>query len=485
MSDYLGSVALPSMKQRQKKLCQVKMKARAEPVYHDSSNFGVRMLEKLGWSEGKGLGKREDGMAAPILPKMKQDIEGFGYAGEKDDHWTQHDQDFNQLLLSLNGGDKHPGMDDADRAKIKSLEEKSKNSRARVHYKKFTRGKDLSRASEKDLANIFGKRSLEEIKSPVEEEPDQQKEEHEETNILGLTTIQSSMSLQDYFKAKMKQKSIGIQPDTEDKTEEPTKKKKRVRNLESYEGIEGQNEKPKDDESQAILEASPTESTKKKRKRKQVDVMDEITLNEEDPNSKKSTTEIENESNAQEIKSNMSLQEYFKKKLKEKLSSSKSCVFEQNTTQSSSTEEIIKKKNNKKVELETTQEFSANEELVELPKKKKKKSKIAMEDALEVLNEHLAETLREEPPKKKSKKEKRKPSTDEACSVLEPNSAVETESQHKKSKKKKKQHLEDTESKQQQETDNASADPHSKKKKKKDVPEAADDEITCPVKATD
>ncbi|XP_055547005.1 G patch domain-containing protein 4-like [Wyeomyia smithii] len=216
MSDYLGSVALPSMKQRQKKLCQVKMKARADPVYKDSSNFGVRMLEKLGWSEGKGLGKREDGMAAPILPKLKQDGEGFGYAGEKDNHWTQHDQDFNQLLQSLNGVET-PAEELANTVTMKSLEEKSKMSRARVHYKKFTRGKDLSRASEKDLANIFGKKSLEEVKSIVpENEEDEEVQSNsaqpEETNILGLTTINASVSVRDYFRNKMQSKNLDCTP---------------------------------------------------------------------------------------------------------------------------------------------------------------------------------------------------------------------------------------------------------------------------------
>ncbi|XP_058449930.1 G patch domain-containing protein 4 [Malaya genurostris] len=222
MGDYLGSVALPSMKERQKKLCQTKLKPRAEPVYNDSTNFGVRMLEKLGWSEGKGLGKKEDGMAAPILPKLKQDSEGFGYAGEKDNHWTQHDQDFNQLLKSLNGED-GTTEDQGELARIKSLEEKSKNSRARVHYKKFTRGKDLSRASAKDLANIFGKRSLNEVKLQTSELETDKKpsniSESEETNMLGLTTINASMSLQEYFKSKMRKKFKTEEDATHNKAE--------------------------------------------------------------------------------------------------------------------------------------------------------------------------------------------------------------------------------------------------------------------------
>ncbi|EAT45046.1 AAEL003676-PA [Aedes aegypti] len=276
MGDYLGSVALPSMKMRQRKLCQIKQQPRAAPVYNDSSNFGVRMLEKLGWSEGKGLGKREDGMSAPILPKMKQDAEGFGYAGEKDDHWTQHDQDFNQLLKSLNG-EEAPPVDEVDMAKMKSLEEKSKNSRARVHYKKFTRGKDLSRASEKDLANIFGKKSLDEVKNnklAVEEADDkddvEDKSDSDETNVLGLTTIKASMSLQDYFKSKMqekfgqaKQNSV-IEPELEAETEDTTSKKKSKKSKKSAEAeLDETVANPTED----VAECSE-EPTKKKKKKK-------------------------------------------------------------------------------------------------------------------------------------------------------------------------------------------------------------------------
>ncbi|XP_058816439.1 uncharacterized protein LOC131679717 isoform X2 [Topomyia yanbarensis] len=283
MGDYLGSVALPSMKQRQKKLCQVKSKPRAEPVYNDNTNFGVRMLAKLGWSEGKGLGKREDGMAAPILPTLKQDGEGFGYAGEKDNHWTQHDQDFNQLLKVLNGEEASAG-DQVELKKIKSLEEKSKKSRARVHYKKFTRGKDLSRATEKDLANIFGKKSLDEVNyqsSEIEtkEEIQENKPESEETNILGLTTVTATMSLQDYFKSKMRNKfgSMGNDPkivagenqELHDQLLEVSQVEHIDIKEKKYSGVELSDDVRQDDNSEECMnEISKKKSKKSKRKRK-------------------------------------------------------------------------------------------------------------------------------------------------------------------------------------------------------------------------
>jgi Pin2-interacting protein X1 len=42
------------------------------------SSFARRHMEKLGWKEGDGLGKRGDGMKKHIKIKKKQDNEGLG-----------------------------------------------------------------------------------------------------------------------------------------------------------------------------------------------------------------------------------------------------------------------------------------------------------------------------------------------------------------------------------------------------------------------
>lgn len=404
MADYLGSVALPSMKQRQKKLCQVKMKPRAEPVYNDSSNFGVRMLEKLGWSEGKGLGKREDGMSAPILPKMKQDAEGFGYAGEKDDHWTQHDQDFNQLLKSLNGEEDPQGaVDEVDVAKMKSLEEKSKNSRARVHYKKFTRGKDLSRASEKDLANIFGKKTLEEVKnqSSVEEtlatEVQQEVESSEESNILGLTTIKATVSVQDYFKMKMQEKLGGKVGTTVAETaEEPEREKSGKKSKRNREAVE---EQP---EPEPEVEQECEETPKKKKKRsKNEEVTVEVQQEIEEIPKKKSKKDKRKQSNEEVVleQSCTELREEQKpKKTKRKgtndLQDAATEIVEEETTLEQSAEEPTKKSKKKKrkdsqdaseTQINGESEQTPEESSTESDSKKKKKKKAASQDPEEAV----------------------------------------------------------------------------------------------------
>ncbi|XP_018573338.1 dual specificity protein kinase splB [Anoplophora glabripennis] len=158
----------------------------------DSNKFGQKMLEKMGWQHGKGLGAKEDGITEHVKVSYKNDSKGMGYK-ESNDQWTEHESNFSALLESLSG-------EKPDEVKLNSLEKKSQNSRARVHYHKFTRGKDLSRYSEKDLANIFGKKSLKES-SKIEEtqgKPNGSEEKNADNKFLF-----NAGSMRDYFKKKL------------------------------------------------------------------------------------------------------------------------------------------------------------------------------------------------------------------------------------------------------------------------------------------
>lgn len=197
------------------------------------------MLEKMGWSKGKGLGANLDGSLNFIKVAHKDNQKGMGFK-DRDDQWTQHEDNFNALLKSFEtetgGGGSSDCKDDAEDSSGESsgrvgfgfksaepkptkesvfsgmsLEEQSKKSRSRVHYKKFTRGKDMARYSEQDLANIFGKRSLgdKNAYAAQAEEETISKEQVEETQTVteektfGVTVIKTGLSVTDYFKAKM------------------------------------------------------------------------------------------------------------------------------------------------------------------------------------------------------------------------------------------------------------------------------------------
>ncbi|XP_026466530.1 PIN2/TERF1-interacting telomerase inhibitor 1-like [Ctenocephalides felis] len=190
----------------------------------DSNKFGQKLLEKMGWTSGKGLGVNESGITEHIKVAFKNDSQGIGYK-LRDDQWTQHEDQFNSLLSSLNGesivkNDTQVeeevtscsgfGFKDKNKETVvkelsgESLEDKSKKSKARVQ------GKDISRYSEKDLANIFGKK-VDDIKteenktvSNVESDPPKATEDNEKKDFsFGITTIETKLSISDYFKSKM------------------------------------------------------------------------------------------------------------------------------------------------------------------------------------------------------------------------------------------------------------------------------------------
>ncbi|XP_073844475.1 uncharacterized protein isoform X2 [Musca autumnalis] len=229
---------------RQRKRYNLVPKGKA--LYEDDSRFGTKMLEKMGWSKGKGLGAKEDGSQDFVRVRYKNDSQGLGFE-MRDDQWTQHESSFNVLLKTLNGdalaendsteiGNKSSSEDDEvprvgfgfqmdEKPKIKksklkeeisgiSLEERSKQSKARVHYKKFTRGKDLSQYSEKDLANIFGKKAADDAQQAFFDQMNEQfnKTEQNENsvankseteNFAGVQTISTGLSVSEYFKLKM------------------------------------------------------------------------------------------------------------------------------------------------------------------------------------------------------------------------------------------------------------------------------------------
>ncbi|XP_026089361.1 PIN2/TERF1-interacting telomerase inhibitor 1-like isoform X1 [Carassius auratus] len=181
---------------------------------NDESKFGQKMLERMGWSKGKGLGKSEQGATEHIKVKVKNNGLGLGTTTNHEDNWIAHQDDFNQLLAELNSCHAQNNTDSPTQEQGFSLEEKSKTSKKRVHYMKFTKGKDLSSRSETDLACIFGKRSKRETRDRDEGSsgPDSQEEREEDkdtgTNLNPETqsnTVTSTLTMQEYFAQRMAQ----------------------------------------------------------------------------------------------------------------------------------------------------------------------------------------------------------------------------------------------------------------------------------------
>ncbi len=217
----------------------------------DEDKFGKKLMEKMGWKDGKGLGANENGMTDHIKVKFKMDNKGVGYnKNDYDNVWLDHQDDYEKILSSLSQSSDSKKTESADydsqqepqetntenKQTVQSLEHKSKQSRARLHYKKFTRSKDLSNATNDDLNCILGHKKRSEINkendkvanqtSTMEEDNSSQdsfrvsfnlnrKETKEvggdsnaENNGLQFST--NKLSIHDYFKIKMEEKKNSV-----------------------------------------------------------------------------------------------------------------------------------------------------------------------------------------------------------------------------------------------------------------------------------
>ena len=96
----------------------------------DSSKFGEKLMSKMGWSKGKGLGAREDGKVDNICVSIKNDTRGLGCSKVDADKWIAHQDDFNDLLASLNQSD--TTVDGTSHSNVLSLEDRSKMSKGRL-----------------------------------------------------------------------------------------------------------------------------------------------------------------------------------------------------------------------------------------------------------------------------------------------------------------------------------------------------------------
>uniref|UniRef100_A0A9J7Y0R6 Rp1 like 1b n=1 Tax=Cyprinus carpio carpio TaxID=630221 RepID=A0A9J7Y0R6_CYPCA len=236
---------------------------------NDESKFGQKMLERMGWSKGKGLGKSEQGSTEHIKVKVKNNSMGLGTTVNNEDNWIAHQDDFNQLLAELNNCHGQNNTDNPTQEQGFSLEEKSKTSKKRVHYMKFTKGKDLSSRSKTDLACIFGKRSKHDTRDQDEGSsgPDSQEEREEDKDTVTdpnpetqTNTVTSSNAPSPLATSASKEDS----PNSSDMEQSKKKKKKKKDRESERDGVE-------EDALTSVTGESgeePNHSQKKKKKNK-------------------------------------------------------------------------------------------------------------------------------------------------------------------------------------------------------------------------
>ena len=106
---------------------------------------------------------------------------GLGHKGKDDDVWLAHKDNFDDVLAALNSEHNSRANSDTEETQNEkqSLASVSKKSKKRVHYEKFTRGKDLSTYSQTDLSCILGTEKRKSKKNKQKEMELKEKSEEE------------------------------------------------------------------------------------------------------------------------------------------------------------------------------------------------------------------------------------------------------------------------------------------------------------------
>mmetsp|Transcript_4287 Transcript_4287/g.8207 ORF Transcript_4287/g.8207 Transcript_4287/m.8207 type:complete len:248 (-) Transcript_4287:1132-1875(-) len=147
---------------------------------NDSSSFGQKMLLKMGWKQGNGLGKNQQGTSTNLRAVRREENLGIGAKTDLlgDEGFSVTSRNFHGVLATLQAeyGDssKSSSSSKGKNKDIKSSKGKTTDSKKAVlnrkdsgltlssnrvtagHAKKMRDAKDLTKKSKEEMAAIFG-----------------------------------------------------------------------------------------------------------------------------------------------------------------------------------------------------------------------------------------------------------------------------------------------------------------------------------------
>ena len=197
-----------------------------------SGSVGVKLLERMGWQEGRGLGKQEAGTQSFVRAKLKNDTVGIGAkkgaAGDDRQHmFAQATTDmFNALLSKLNAAHSGPqpgkqqqlsADDEGGTAVGEAAEAEEEDTstagdaaasidryvRKRHLYGRFSRAKDTSLYSHKSKLEIFGRKQTNTQPHTLATHTAAAAAAPASLPPPSISTTTSSVSIQSYFASKM------------------------------------------------------------------------------------------------------------------------------------------------------------------------------------------------------------------------------------------------------------------------------------------
>ncbi len=141
-----------------------------EKALQDS--FGRSALEKMGWQDGSGVGKRE-GVTAPLKVKRLRQDAGLGRSNEEGvtDAWIENVTGFSDVLSKLGAAFNQPKVKEEG---AKEAEKKKELKSVGVVSQKRLKAKNMRSFSRADLTAIMGGTPCGEPEVVKKEEPEVQ-----------------------------------------------------------------------------------------------------------------------------------------------------------------------------------------------------------------------------------------------------------------------------------------------------------------------
>eukprot|EP00102_Acyrthosiphon_pisum_P020717 XP_016657927.1 PREDICTED: G patch domain-containing protein 4 [Acyrthosiphon pisum] len=112
-------------------------------------SFGETILRKYGWTQGKGLGKKEDGIAAPVRASLKFDQTGVGYD-------TANAESYGDKWWTRTYNDAANGIDVKNKDGNVTFKAKKKNKKKKAKKIKIEEVKSILELSDEQLFQACG-----------------------------------------------------------------------------------------------------------------------------------------------------------------------------------------------------------------------------------------------------------------------------------------------------------------------------------------
>jgi Pin2-interacting protein X1 len=165
----------------------------------DKEAVGFKLLSKMGWAEGSGLGAQGNGMQDFVKVSLKENQYGVGADARTSDNWLENTFAFDSLLQDL--------KDDITVDLPETSAEPVVMGYRHSHRAKFVRNKVVSNYDTVQINNIFGRTRKGVTEGTKEEEKVIKVENH---IVDGVKTVKQNLGIQDYFAKKMAERGIKI-----------------------------------------------------------------------------------------------------------------------------------------------------------------------------------------------------------------------------------------------------------------------------------